>query len=78
MLGAVSHQCGSDQIPVPAHQLIDDHRELGDIGSVTRIGVADHRYPAVAGFALHADRLDQVVVRLVAAAFPRKYAAIYG
>ena len=37
------------QVPVAGHQFVDDRGELGDIGTVPGIGVADHRHPAVAG-----------------------------
>ena len=38
-----------DQVPVAGDQLVDDRGELGDVGPVPGIGVADHRHPAVAG-----------------------------
>ena len=37
------------QVAVAGHQLVDDRDELGDVGPVAGIGVADHRHPAVAG-----------------------------
>ena len=38
-----------DQQPVAGHQLIQDGGELGDVGTVTRVGMRDDRDPAVAG-----------------------------
>jgi hypothetical protein len=38
-----------DHVPVAGHQLVDHCGELGDIGPVPRIGMGDHRDPAVAG-----------------------------
>ena len=50
--GVVDHGQRLDpghQVPVAGHQLVDDGAELGDVGPVAGVGVADHRHPAVAG-----------------------------
>jgi hypothetical protein len=50
-----------DELPVPGDQLVDDVAELGDVGSVSRVGVGHQRHPAVPGD--HQRQPDQAQVR---------------